>query len=507
MVWTLLSPVKVERLPDLLQPRASHVLFATENGEAVAVGGHTTGFNLLPSAEYWADGMWHPLPSPLYPHDGAFFAALPEDRYVMGGGSSEAFGIGQSWGTEVYDARQHSFEPLGILSRKRAYASAVSLPDGRVVVSGNWYADDSMEVLGEPAEKPVSSGRQQPYMLPRGQEELLCFEGYYHYSDTLSGIIDGLTAPSFLEPLFREWTPFVSTESVFDQRNYTIGEDLYLIPALGREGEAGILKVSGGHFSLLDTDVPIPKDSVNWFGFFTDRPHRNSYFCGTLPGVLKVLRINYDPVLEGHPAQISLLSVPIKDLPLVPCGTLLPDGNLLLAGGRWEDNFRVSAASFLVRLAPEMPNKQGFPWSWLIAGLMIVAFLAVLLWKQPALATESPSTPEPDTRTPDLGSRILELLEEKQLFLKKDLTKADIALALGSNVTYVTAAVNTQFGKSFTELVASYRIRYAQALMQQHPQMPLSEVADESGFASEKSFFRTFKAQTGLTPTQWKLQE
>ena len=32
----------------------------------------------------------------------------------------------------------------------------------------------------------------------------------------------------------------------------------------------------------------------------------------------------------------------------------------------------------------------------------------------------------------------------------------------------------------------------------------LSEVATESGFVSEKSFFRTFKDVTGVTPGEWK---
>ena len=56
----------------------------------------------------------------------------------------------------------------------------------------------------------------------------------------------------------------------------------------------------------------------------------------------------------------------------------------------------------------------------------------------------------------------------------------------------------------FTELVTDYRIRYAQDLMRNHPEMRLLEVAEEAGLASEKSFFRAFKSHTGMTPGEWK---
>lgn len=38
------------------------------------------------------------------------------------------------------------------------------------------------------------------------------------------------------------------------------------------------------------------------------------------------------------------------------------------------------------------------------------------------------------------------------------------------------------------------------------PEMVRADVAEASGFASRTAFLRTFKAQTGLTPTEWKAQ-
>jgi AraC-like DNA-binding protein len=37
--------------------------------------------------------------------------------------------------------------------------------------------------------------------------------------------------------------------------------------------------------------------------------------------------------------------------------------------------------------------------------------------------------------------------------------------------------------------------------------MILDEVAEESGFSSRTTFFRNFKALTGMTPQEWKKQK
>ena len=136
----------VERLPEMLTPRGGHrTLLLGE--ELTVIGGHTDGFKLIETAEYLRGGAWHEVPM-YYPHDGGFIAPLPDGKVMVGGGSAEPFGIGQTFGVEIYDPATHSSYGTGILDRKRAYASALSLPDGRVIVSGNWYADDGIACHG-----------------------------------------------------------------------------------------------------------------------------------------------------------------------------------------------------------------------------------------------------------------------------------------------------------------------------------------------------------------------
>jgi AraC-like DNA-binding protein len=148
----------------------------------------------------------------------------------------------------------------------------------------------------------------------------------------------------------------------------------------------------------------------------------------------------------------------------------------------------------------DVPARNGFPWPWLLVSGFLAGLVLVLVVRRgkpaPALA-ESPRV--------DLLSRIVALMEEGRLYLRKDLRLSDVAAELGTNATYVSACLNGQLGRSFNDFVASFRVEHAKRLLQEHPDMPLDQVADESGFPSERSFFRNFKLITGKTPSEWRL--
>ena len=98
----------------------------------------------------------------------------------------------------------------------------------------------------------------------------------------------------------------------------------------------------------------------------------------------------------------------------------------------------------------------------------------------------------------------MRLIEEEQLYKRKDLRISDVATELATNKTYVSAMINNISGVNFSDLINGYRIRDALALMKEHPEMPLAEVADHCGFSSITTFRRCFKAQTGKTPSEWR---
>lgn len=500
-----------ERWPDLPEPLSTPYVMVL-NGELTLFGGHTDGFVLSQSAWYLRGGSWHKVPMK-YPHDFAFCTLLPDGRVMLGGGSAEAFGIGQSWGVEIYDPATHTFSAEGILDRKRAGASALALPDGKVLVSGNWYAPDAMEIY-EPGKgfsflKEVAAERCTPFILASAPDNAVVFSGLDNYGKPSDGTVDRLQGDPFHEPLLDEWEPWAAQRA-----DLSIGEYAYLVLARHREsGEWGILRITGEQFSLLETDVALPvrSDVGNyiWGHLAVDRSRRSAYTVGIdSEGNACIARICYDPIFDGGPAEVTLAEFS-GPFPLANPFALLPDGTLVLAGGtRFSsvggipagDNFKTVREVWAFPTGA--PLKADFPWPWvLVIGLMTLAAGAYFISHRHPVPTEEA---EDLPITLQLTEQLSQIIEQEELFKQPDLRVADIAARLATNRTYISALIKSLSGESFSALVNGYRVRHAQKLMREHPEMSIAEIATESGFSSRSAFYRNFKEITGQSPADWK---
>lgn len=375
--------------PELPEPVATPYVMAL-NGEPTLFGGHTDGFLLSSSAWYLKDGAWHKVLMK-YPHDHGFCAPLPDGRVMLGGGIADAFGIGQSWGVEVYDPASHSFTAIGILDRKRAGASALALPDGRVVVSGNWYAPDAMEIY-EPGKgftflKDVALQRNSPFILASSEDNAIIFSCLDNYGKPIDGTVDRLLGDPFHEPLLDEWEAWDTRRA-----DLSIGDYSYLVLARHRERkEWGIIRIVGERFSLLETDQPIPACSeagdYNWNQLAVDRSRRNAFTLGIDPeGNACIAGICYDPIFDGGKAKVTLTKVN-GSFPLAEAFVLLPDGIILLPGGNSfssvdgfpaTNNF-VTCSDVWAFPTEELP-KPSFPWFWAIAVCLVVLTAGVFFF-------------------------------------------------------------------------------------------------------------------------------
>ena len=483
-------------------------------GELTIFGGHTDGFIPLSTAEYLKDGAWHEVPSS-YSHDYGFATQLPDGKVMLGGGAGESFGIGQSWGVEVYDPQKHSFQPVGILDRKRSGVSAVSLQDGRVLVSGNWYADDSMGISGTGSGflhiQDVAESRSAPLIFQTGPEDYIIFGSEDNFGNHTGCIIDRLGREPYQEPVLEDWSPGQGYPRFPEEMK--IGEYDYLCAVSARSDERQIklLRVDKGRFSLLDTEGTFPlcgpdDSAISWNGrLVVDRQAREAWLCGHDDhDRILLAQIDYDPIFEGKKAGLKIWIADKEDRQtFYPDGpVLIGEGRLAFAGGVKIDdgtisNFETSRKAYVFSIHEE---KEGGAW-WILIVLFLPAGAAAYL---AARSRKAESREDVPPRKEDLMSRIIKLMEGDELFRQKGLTKADVAKALGTNVSYVSACINAQLGMSFPDFVTGYRIRYAQMLMKRNPDMLMADVGEESGFASEQSFFRSFKYLEGMTPAEWR---
>lgn len=101
-----------------------------------------------------------------------------------------------------------------------------------------------------------------------------------------------------------------------------------------------------------------------------------------------------------------------------------------------------------------------------------------------------------------LAQRIEEVVTERKLYLRHNLKVSDVATELCTNRLYVSTAINNEIGVSFSDYINRKRVDYAIHLIRSNPQMTIYEIAELSGFSSDKSFFRNFKNITGKSPKE-----
>lgn len=504
----------VERLPDLPRPLTGHVVLPLGDGFMVA-GGHTTGFVPVQEAYIWRAGAWTTAPM-LYPHDTPFALTMKDGRIFIGGGYSESFGIGQTWGVESYDPATGKFSPEPIMNFTRAHATAVELSGGKLIISGNWYAADATERYVfddyDRESQPSSDTLSYPYVLRCDVDNALVFgsrDGKYNLKDC--SIVRRWDGDSLEVPLLKQWHPysFINHGPVAGEGfigDMSTGHFSYLIHAKDSlEQHSAILKVSGETFSMLETEYPIPSEGpwgrIDYYGYLqADRQTQTAWLLGVDDSRRVYLAaVDYGAAQGGESAPLAMyFTEPLEDVGQFPNSRLLPDGRIVLSGGVSDSNYEPHGASYIFSVDPA-PRRSLLP---VLSGIIIlgacVAFFAFR--RRRYMVEEEPPAAERMT----MAQRIESLMRDRQLFKRPDLRLADVARELNTNTTYVSACVNSETGLSFPDYVATFRVRYAQGLLCDYPDKPLTDVAAESGFANEKSFYRTFKAHTGKTPGEWR---
>ena len=510
-------PMETERLSDLNEPRSGHALVLTGD-QILVVGGHTTGFVASSTAEYYSGKRWHTIPT-IYSHDTPFALVLKDGDVLIGGGYEKDFGVGQTWGVECYHPTTHSFSPSSIMDQKRAHASALEMEDGSIVISGNWYATDFTEIYNGDVlwTDTASDNRSYPFILPVGEGNAWIIGATYEsYGGATKNIVDQIKGEPFNVALLDEWHPKSPLDRNVQADAYRVAEHAFLIPAVNSEGQCAPMLVDSTGFSLLHIKQPLPMEgpwgAIRYFGSFWTVPETETAWMMGLDEQNHVFlaEIGYQQALQGGKASLTMYyTQPLEALPTDPYEMLLPDGSFVMVGGLNHTNYDSSATvyTFYPNAAPKRFSAVFFIGIGLVLVIGLWLVLIVRKRKRRQEKTIGITEQEPSQEKTEWGDKLKMLMEEKQLFRNKDLRIADVAAALGTNTTYLSACLNGELNTTFPAFVTSYRIRYAQDMMRQNPTMRLSQVAEESGFTNEKTFLRTFKSFCGLTPSEWKIKK
>ena len=110
----------------------------------------------------------------------------------------------------------------------------------------------------------------------------------------------------------------------------------------------------------------------------------------------------------------------------------------------------------------------------------------------------------PSETSQQASKSLAALIEGQQLYLRKDISRALMAQMLGCSHQTLTKMLNEiQPGISFPDYIKGLRIAHALNLIEEHPDLTVQQIADQSGFYSISSFERSFKSITGKTPREY----
>ena len=524
----------VVRLPDMNLPRAGHTVFYAD-GELTVVGGHTSGFVMTPTAEYFSGDAWHLIPT-IYHHDDGLAVVLDSGRRVLlAGGHEKNLGIGQSWEVEMYDSKSHSFKGFSCLDHSRALSQGVELDSGRVLIAGNHRSEDGFEMFDGRSffhyVKDIDSLRFAPYVFPMANDDAIAFGAVWWGGDFRPyEIVDRLKGEPFSVPLLKKWMPMSYTQNSHAHESFigdkAVGDYSYLIASHNLDREIAFIFVEDTAFSLLATTCPVPTTS-QWGRIkydrtaIADRIARRAYLVGNdTTGRVYVVAVEYDK----QPAPLTLYYTdPLPDFGNTT-PVLTPEGDLVVTGGFTDNNFAPFASVWLLqtgerKTVAKTETRSNEVWLWVLCGLLLFGGAVTIVRYYVRLPKcDNPPTipqcdnptnlasPQCDNASEELMARITQLMETQHLYLNPEIKVGDVADTLGVHRNVVSACINAQ-GCTFSQLVNNYRLQHAKKLLCEATDMKIATIGLESGFANESTFFRAFKAATGMTPKEWAAQQ
>lgn len=113
------------------------------------------------------------------------------------------------------------------------------------------------------------------------------------------------------------------------------------------------------------------------------------------------------------------------------------------------------------------------------------------------------------SRLNELYESLDQIVNEKRLYLKEDLSLYDLSIIMEMNPKYLSQAINQQSDLNFNKYINEKRIKHAAVLIKDstYDTLTLEGIATESGFRSKSTFNSAFKSIMGCTPSEYKKRD
>jgi AraC-like DNA-binding protein len=155
---------------------------------------------------------------------------------------------------------------------------------------------------------------------------------------------------------------------------------------------------------------------------------------------------------------------------------------------------------------------------WGIANVLVLFLItSVIVWQllrtdlhaflPPSEAVSSPEEGDDSYTSPSVLAEIERVMKREQIYLEGNLTIGTLAGKLGLLEYKLRRIINQGLGyRNFNTFLNHHRIEHAKGMLTAHRHATTSvlTVAMECGFQSLGPFNRAFKAQTGMTPTEYR---
>lgn len=362
-------------------------------GERLVVfGGHIPGFHRSNTAESIREGdnAWTVHTMTDY-RDNSAIVHLGNSKYLLAGGMSASLGVGQLATTEIFDATTNQFTAKASMNVARGNCRAALLTSGKALLVGNWYADGTKAEVYDPVADTFTltssmvKERASSYVVPLPNGNAIVMGGIGSRGGDVENV-ELYDAATFTFSQLRAnllttetgWiynTVFSAAMSGPEDR---ISGDYFYFPAIKtlnanlRLHQIFALNLKTYDIQPVVSDLQELRydtsmgDSISYQlhgNIFLDKQRNRIYFWGFNKNTIQGTSALY--ALYSLDISTGKVTKPIPGIrfdfdPSLSSGGILPDGRIVVAGGRISNNFDAHPQCYLI-IPDGVSNEQVVP--------------------------------------------------------------------------------------------------------------------------------------------------